>query len=218
MNAFNLIFNKDKYFYYQVGEIHTKKPWNNPNYNNVYNLLSDINFLKILNNNFYSYIIGKFLWDFNTNDFDLYLIPKTNPLDYNKLENHINDLNNISLNEYKILLDITISDEKHTLSSKNEIIKSNNEFYFKKIKMIKIGYYKKIIGEIETIFDFNHFKKTKNAKKLNNRYIIEYISSGYNNKIKERILNSKKENLLNYLDVNNFLMLNEKEFLKIQNY
>lgn len=84
--------------------------------------------------------------------------------------------------------------------------------------MIKIGYYKKIIGNIETTIDFDYFNKTKNAIKLNNRYLIEYISSGFNDKIKTRILMSKKEKLINYLNINDFLLMNENEFLKIQNY
>jgi hypothetical protein len=217
MNAFELGFNQNEYFYYQIGEIFTEYPWIKPNYNVIYNLLSNSEFLKILNN-FHSYIIGRFLWDFKTNDFDLYLIPKNN-MNYNKLENYINTLNDISLNNYRILLDITISNENHILPSKKELINNiNNKIYLKKIKMIKIGYYKKIIGNIETTIDFDYFNKTKNAIKLNNRYLIEYISSGFNDKIKTRILMSKKEKLINYLNINDFLLMNENEFLKIQNY
>lgn len=221
MNNSNIKYENNSNFYYQIGNIKTLKPWNKPNYNSLYNYLSDIDILNILSN-YNSYLIGTCLWNFNTNDIDIYLIPLYN-ISYDKMEEDINILNDISLNKYKLLTDISISYKKHILPDKQFIIdelkKDKNKKFENNNTIIKIGYYKKIIGNNENIMDFDIIKKNKiNAIKLNNNYLIRYNTLYHDKKIIDRIINSKKDILINQLLISNFLSMTKENFINLQNY
>lgn len=220
-NAFDMKYKSGLSFHYQIGDVKTNIPWRKPNYNKLYNYFSDKDVLSVLSN-FKSYLIGKCLWDFDTYDIDLYLIP-IHIIEINELENFINKLNNISLNKYKIYTDITISNNEHVLPTKETIIntlKNNIDSKFDYINEVtKIGYYKKKIGDIESIIDFNIIsKKRKNTIILGEKNLIRYNYTHHDEKIINRIKNSSKDILIDKLLISDFLRLNEKEFTNIQNY
>ena len=126
------------------------------------------------------------------------------------------------LNQCRLLLDIAVSQEGHTLTTKYEIlgsIQKNGKYEVRNSDqiLIKISYVKKVVGSkvVE-----NNLKEIKgiNFLSLTDRFLVIQYPQFHNEKIVDKIINSKKEILENAITIQEFLEMGEEEFIKFQNY
>lgn len=214
-------------FYYQLGDVSTILPWWRPNYDRICKFLIQEEVKEILDKYLEVEIIGNCLWDFDvTWDLDLRLVldPKnpimydTNHWDY--VEDDINKLNNLALNEWRILLDVAVCPDKHTLPTRKQVldaIDSGNEEMINVDEswIAKIYYTRKVVGDQNFEYDIRDYY---NYEPLNSRYLVKYYPNFHKKKIIDKIRNSKKEYLENSVSVDRFLDMGEEEFIKFQNY
>jgi hypothetical protein len=156
MNVFN------KYaisgdFFYQVGSVYTKKPWKMPTYENVEELLNEIKNISPYD----MYLVGGVVNGKIGNTWDIDIIV-TGPIVYKEFEDVIHNIYDISLNKYRLLVDIrwinkSIDRLQYLIDNKL------SETY----KSVRFGYYLKKIGD--EVSEINLFE---NSKKLTD-YLIE---------------------------------------------
>ena len=221
-------YEENEPFYYQIGETVTILPWWRPNYDRICKFLVQDEVTEILEKYSFVQIIGNCLWDFDvTWDVDIRLItPRIKSLEdsayWNSVEDDINKLNDLALNQWRLLLDVAVSQEGHTLPTKSEIlgsIQKNGKYEVRNSDqiLIKISYVKKVVGSkvVE-----NNLKEIKgiNFLSLTDRFLVIQYPQFHNEKIVDKIINSKKEILENAITIQEFLEMGEEEFIKFQNY
>lgn len=221
-----LMFEEGKPFYYQIGEVSTILPWWRPNYDRLCRFLSQEEVTEVLNKYADVEIIGNCLWDFDvTWDLDLRLVlapynPEINEPDWDQIEDDINKLNNLALNEWRILLDVGVTPFRHTLPSRKQVeeyIKSGYEKVpVEEHWILKIAYTRKVVGDQD--FEYDIRKSSMMTEPMNSRYLTRYYPDYHKKKIVDKILNSTKEYLENTVSVETFLSMGEEEFTKFQNY
>ena len=219
--TYNSFYMPGETFYYQVGSVYTNEPWHRPSYNRIKSLFLDERILPIL----YKYsvdICGACLWNMNaTWDLDLSFYNKRNS-SWEDVESDINTINEIGLNEYKILIDAAVRNKALVLPSKEEIIyhiKNNPTAKIQSVNgdLVKIGYTKKIVKD--SIEEYHIEKTDRTCTKLTNNYLYRFNSSGpWGTKVTDRILNSHKSNLLTNLSYADFIDMGEDTFNKSLNY
>jgi hypothetical protein len=233
------INNQNLYFYYKIGKVETTTRWDRPNFDRVKKFLNDIKIKNIISLYPGSYIYGALLWKkIKTWDVDLGLNINDLEFDPAELENHINILNNISLNKFGLLLDITARYKIYQLPLKEDIIVQKKEeddlFFFSEKKdspIIKISYYEKECFSEKFIIDYcsskestiSHEFHNKNymVEKVTNRYLVkitQLVEVSHPEKVIKRVYNAEKKTLLSYIDVKEFLSLSEIDFINIQNF
>lgn len=208
-------------FHYQIGEVTTILPWWRPNYDRISKFLVQPDVEIVLNKYRDVQIIGNCLWDFDvTWDLDMRLILPNKSIDWNEVEDDLNKLNHLALNEWRILLDIGVTDEHHTLPMKSDIIRlieRGEKVPLSERYLAKICYAKKVIGSEYFENDIRNILEYE-CQPLTDRYLVAYSPKFHKPKILNRILNSKKEILENSISIQDFLNMGEEEFLKFQNY
>ena len=233
------LFQEGKEFKYQIGEVTTTWPWPRLSYKTAKEFLLDPGCQQIFSKFQDAYIYGHFLWkNFQTWDLDLGLACDFDTIDWAEVSDSLYTLYDLALNRHCLLVDITVShlDVAFVLPTKSELSQYNlntplSEWRFPRIsplvegpyahRYVKICRMEKKIGEETTIFDYRHSPRT--AKKTSILYgeylaMIDFSEVNLHPKIISRIANSGKESLINFLKVPEFLTLEEKEFLRIQNY
>jgi len=225
--AFKLTAEEDKIFSYQIGSIKTESPWWRPTYERVCLFLKDEEVSSILDK-YHSCIAGGCLWDFDTTwDVDIHLQPHgyymEGQVDWYDLERDINRLNDIALNQWKILLDISFRPEHHVLPSKFDILnhnegKSIEEFRYPSDSpwLVKIGYCRKQIGD--SVSEVNIGNNENGGKELlTDGYLCKVKIGSHNAKIIDKILNSENGYVLSSMPYKTFIELGEDEFKINQN-
>lgn len=214
-------------FYYQIGEVSTILPWWRPNYDRICRFLTQEEVSEIFSKYADVEIIGNCLWDFDvTWDVDIRLIldPRNSILKksnyWDSVEDDINKLNHLALNEWRLLLDVGVCPDKHSLPTRKQVldaIDSGNEDSIKVDEswIGKISYTRKVVGDKSFDFDIN---TTYNTEPMSSRYLTKYYPDFHKKKIIDKIRNSKKEYLENAVSIDVFLSMGEEEFIKFQNY
>lgn len=212
-------------FHFQIGSVKTNIPWWRLNHERILNFFRQEEIEEILKK-YRVEIIGGSLWDFEkTWDLDLSIIPidrSNNPINWESVEKDINKLNHIALNEWRILLDITIRPENIYLPQKNELIDYIQSINEKKFPISdqwigKICYRKKVIGsEFETL-DLRQIGVLYEPLNVNG-FLIKTTPEWHSPKIIDSILNSNKDSLNHSISVEEFLSMSPEQFKNFQNY
>jgi len=213
-------------FYYQIGEVTTITPWWRPTHDRIYKFLTQEEVVEILQKYVDVQIIGNCLWDFDiTWDLDLRLIlppynEELNPPDWNSIEDDINKLNNLALNEWRILPDIGVTPNKHTLPSRKSILErfesGSTEIKVDEFWIAKIAYTRKVVGDQSVDYDIRNSNRYY-TESLTDRYLTRYFPNYHAKKIVDKILNSKNDYLESAISLDRFLEMSEEEFIKFQN-
>jgi len=142
-----------KSFFYQIGSITTDNVWFQPSYEVVRAFFQD-NEISPLAIKYKILIVGGFLYKKTTWDLDLYLLHDYDEnTDWSQVEEDMNTLNNIALNRYSLLLDISVTSKPLSLFSKRELIEYN------KINPLKIGYFLESQKTTRFLLKYLHIKK-----------------------------------------------------------
>jgi hypothetical protein len=156
MNTFNKTMVSGDFFY-QVGPVYTKKAWKMPSYENIEPLLDEINDLSPYN----MYLVGGIANGKIGNTWDVDIVV-TGPIVYEEFEQVLENIYDLALNKYRILVDIRWIDKP--IERLQYLIDNNLS---EKVKTIRFGYYLKKIGD--DVSEINLFEK---STKLTD-YLIE---------------------------------------------
>ncbi|NBP55534.1 hypothetical protein EBU71_03150 [bacterium] len=216
-------------FFYRVGDVTTKTPWLRPNYSSVRSFLNDFRTRELLDKYKNSYLYGSFIWkDIETWDLDIGLTTSTEKPNWNEVEQDMNILNDLSLNNYNLLLDLSVRMIDYEMPTKQELEYHNRglnmedwSYYKSQNSVIKISQYHKKSCEKEMYFDFKNSEYLKGrVQSITDKFLVEidYSFLEHPKKVIYRIFNSKKEKILSKLDVCEFVKLSDLEFKNIQNF
>lgn len=213
MNTFNETAKNNQYFFYQRGQVKTNNIWNRPSYNIVRDFLIELKDTTKIFEEYDLYLMGGVLYDFNqTWDVDFCMTGQIK--DYDTLEKYMNIMYDLSLNKYKILIDIQWMENPLPTVSYEEIISSDFEHY--KLRYVKTSYVVKQIGEEKSIHDL----RGKEGVNKITEFLVEGVHEEYpgrKEKIINRILNNPNKVLKSVFNVKTFLETNEEYFMKNTN-
>ena len=225
--AFKLTAEQDQLFSYQIGSVKTDSPWWRPTYERICSFLKDEEVSSILDK-YHACIAGGCLWDFDTTwDVDIHLQPydyyEEGKIDWYDLERDINRLNDIALNQWKILLDVSFRPQPHVLPSKFDILNYNEGRSIEEFRyptdspwLVKIGYCKKQIGD--SISEVQIGENENGGKELlTDGYLCKVKIGSHNAKIINKILNSENGYVSSSMPYKTFIELGEDEFKINQN-
>lgn len=225
-----------KSFFYQIGSITTDKGWFQPSYEVVRAFFQD-NEISPLAIKYKILIVGGFLYKKTTGDLDLYLLHDYDEnTDWSQVEEDMNTLNNIALNRYSLLLDISVTNKPISLFSKRELIEYNKDkpfedWLFPRITednqiFIKIPSYKKIIdGKVQ--FDTMEYDFSQPSEKYNESnfgkftklttngylYKIDRRATPHRHKLLETIMRTNISDDINHnLSYEKFLSMSSEDF------
>lgn len=209
-------------FYYQVGSIFTRLPWARPSYERVQGFFRHDEVMPILKK-YSADICGSCLWDMEkTWDLDLsFYLDTLNLYGWNEVESDINKINDVALNQFNILVDVTIRQTPLWLPTKQDIIEYR-ESGEEKIKtsgewIVKIGYVKKVIHDKLFEYDMSKILEIRKTK-LTEGFLYLTTPEYHQEKIIDRILQSKKDVLAINLSYASFLSMSKEEFEKTLNF
>lgn len=227
-------------FFARAGNVVCRKHPTNITYDRAVKFLKDPEFQKIVEGDI-PYIVGKFLWDSWTFDLDLNIY--TNDVEAYSLQRRLESIYDLGYNKHNIQIDVSYfhDTEKSVLPQRHELIEANKdsgleiddwiwkhtrEFY--RINPTIVSYYGEPSPETFTIGSEKWTDKFSKAIEhilkdlhyfipLNDN--VHMLSIKYaNRKIIKNIYDSKKENLMHKLLVEDFLNMTEEQFNKIKNY
>jgi hypothetical protein len=205
-------FVKDKTnFFYQRGVVQTTTPWDRPTYQRIKEYFQTIKDSTEILNEYKFYLIGGVLFDMNkTWDVDIMLRgPVKN---YELLEGYMNILYDIAFNQFKLLLDIQwLSDDlpNYTIEYLKNFEQESN-----KLRYIKLGYAKKVVGEEMSEIDL----RTKEGVKKVSEYLIEgYYDILPKNRFLDRIVSNPNKKFVYQFDLDTFLSTDENYFFQNTN-
>lgn len=206
-------------FFYQAGSVTTNTLWTRPFYEKIVGFLQDKNVHTILKK-YDAYLHGGILWNTPTWDLDILLkLDWTESTDWNQIETDINNLNNIALNQHRLLLDVSVTNKLYKFLTKQQLAEINRGKSVKdwivprleKDIKIRLDYFKKIKdGTCIEYFE------TRPHKKLTNGHLCEVDLSNVNHdpKIAHKIMSTSdlKPPILQ-IQVNLFLEMTKEEFM-----
>lgn len=214
-------------FFYQIGSITTTTPWSRPIYEKVVRFLQDEEVNRILQK-YDSYIHGGILWDSLTWDLDILLKHEWDEsTDWNLVESDFNKLNNIALNTYRLLLDVSMTNALYELPTKQYLLELNKgkevkdwvvprvEAAAKEETKIRLCYFKKVMnGEV------TEYSETLPHEMITDGYLCKVYLAGTNHKSKiaNKIMSMPGEQTpLLQLHIKDFLAMSKEEFIRTRN-
>jgi|TARA_B100000768_G_scaffold133267_1_gene124036 hypothetical protein len=169
-------------FFYQVGDVKTYTPWQRPKYNTLIKFFKDPAILKVIERYTDVLLSGGALYEKLTWDLDLLLIYDWNEnTDWNQVEEDINVFNDIALNEYGLLLDVSIVNANFYNIS--PVYSKQNLIEYNKDKNLEDWTYPVTTEDSAILIKILHIKKIINGKVELNNFEKNLLLTEYHGKV-----------------------------------
>lgn len=213
MNAFDMTAIKGQDFFYRRGKVYTTKVWGRPSYDLLKSFLKKIKSETTILTDYNVYVMGGVLYSFE-DTWDVDFCITGNISDHNKLESQMNEMYDLALNEFKILIDIQWLEIPLPEISYEELKSPNFQGY--RLKFIKTTPIIKKVGDTESIWDL----RTKDGVIKITENLVEGFHDNYpgtKEKVLNRIKNSPNRTLKSVMNVWDILNNDEEFFNKNTN-
>ena len=213
MNAFDMTAKKGQDFFYRRGRVYTTKVWGRPSYDLLKSFLQKIKSETTILTDYNVYIMGGVLYSFE-DTWDVDFCITGNISDHNKFESQMNEMYDLALNEFKILIDIQWLEIPLPEISNEELMSPNFQGY--RLKFIKTTPIIKKVGDSESIWDL----RTKDGVIKITENLVEGFHDNYpgtKEKVLNRIKNSPNRTLKSVMNVWDILNNDEEFFNKNTN-
>lgn len=213
MNAFDMTAKKGQDFFYRRGRVYTTKVWGRPSYDLLKSFLQKIKLETTILTDYNVYIMGGVLYSFE-DTWDVDFCITGNISDHSKLESQMNEMYDLALNEFKILIDIQWLEIPLPEISYEELMSPNFQGY--RLKFIKTTPIIKKVGNSESIWDL----RSKDGVVKITENLVEGFHDNYpgtKEKVLNRIKNSPNRTLKSVMNVWDILNNDEEFFNKNTN-
>ena len=213
MKAFDMTATKGQDFFYRRGKVYTTKVWGRPSYDLLKSFLKKIKSETTILTDYNVYVMGGVLYSFE-DTWDVDFCITGNISDHNKLESQMNEMYDLALNEFKILIDIQWLEIPLPEISHEQLMSPNFQGY--RLKFIKTTPIIKKVGDSESIWDL----RTKDGVIKITENLVEGFHDNYpgtKEKVLNRIKNSPNRTLKSVMNVWDILNNDEEFFNKNTN-
>lgn len=213
MNTFNMTAIKGQDFFYKRGSIYTTKIWKRPSFNSLKLFLQKIESDTSILSDYEVYVMGGVLYSFDeTWDIDFCLVGDIPS--YHKLEGQMNQMYDLALNHFQILIDVQWLEIPLPEITYQEV--SSSEFLGYRLKFIKTTPIIKKVGDSQSVWDLREREGIiKHTETLVEGYHESY--PGTKPKIINRILSHTDKVLKSVMSVWDILNNDEEYFNKNTN-
>ena len=213
MNAFDMTVSEGQDFFYRRGKVYTTKVWGRPSYDLLKSFLKKIKSETTILTDYNVYVMCGVLYSFE-DTWDVDFCITGNISDHNKLESQMNEMYDLALNEFKILIDIQWLEIPLPEISYEELMSPNFQGY--RLKFIKTTPIIKKVGDSESIWDL----RSKGGVIKITENLVEGFHDNYpgtKEKVLNRIKNSPNRILKSVMNVWDILNNDEEFFNKNTN-
>lgn len=208
MNAFDMTATKGQDFFYRRGKVYTTKVWGRPSYDLLKSFLQKIKSETTILTDYEVYVMGGVLYSFE-DTWDIDFCITGNISDHNKFEEQMNQMYDLALNEFKILIDVQWLEIPLPEISYEELISPNFQGY--RLKFIKTTPIIKKVGDSQSVWDLRDRNGvTKITDNLVQGYHDNYPRT--KQKVLERIKNNPDRTLKSVISVWDILNKDEEFF------
>jgi len=215
MNGISTVFSsqarKSDSFFYRKGNVVTRQIWYRPSYQRLVSFLRDVSTCTDILDRYSVFLIGGCLysWDL-TWDVDIHLVSKD--FDVKTLESDFDFLNNLSLNKYNQLLDVTWTDTVHP----DFVVYTGNNLndFISECRVVKSRFVEKMINNDHKLIDLG---ETTGCDILSESLVQASGSIPGEKTISRMILNKGKKLVLS-MEVKRILLNNEDFFIENSNH
>lgn len=160
-------------FFYQVGGVKTYTPWQRPKYDTLIKFFKDPVILKVIERYTDVLIVGGVLYEKLTWDLDLLLICDWNEnTDWDQVETDINVFNDVALNQYGLLVDLSVVNAN--FYNIKPVYSKQNLIEYNKDKNLEDWSYPVTTDDSAILIKILDIKKIRDGKEESNTFGNQY--------------------------------------------